>query len=255
MCTCTLASRNSRLTLVTTTHDQQRLLLGESLLSQLLQRLVHHQDSLDLSGNLVQAVDDLLTTLLLGDGIVRELECHHDEGDVLGSVGLGRGDSEKQNADVVERKSDLACSTIYYLPDLGSSVDVNTSVTLTRQGGLIHKYNSWCQKVGLFPQASPSRLTPTVLTTPKHKAPLSKQYLIAKMVSAVSPDWDTKMATSSLKTGVFRSRKSEAATNIPIRPRQTRPRWVTIALTQFDGNGNLGQLLEDGSDLIIIAML
>ena len=53
-------------------------------------------------------------------------------------------------------------------------------------------------------------LTPTELTTPKHKAPRSKQYRMARMVSAVSPDCDTKIATSSRKTGVLLSRKSDA---------------------------------------------
>lgn len=52
---------------------------------------------------------------------------------------------------------------------------------------------------------------PTTLTTPTLRAPRSMQYLIARIVSAVSPDWETKMHVSSLKIGVLRSRKSDAS--------------------------------------------
>lgn len=51
---------------------------------------------------------------------------------------------------------------------------------------------------------------PTTLTTPTLRAPRSMQYLIARIVSAVSPDCETKMHVSSRKIGVLRSRKSEA---------------------------------------------
>ena len=69
---------------------------------------------------------------------------------------------------------------------------------------------------------------PTVLVTPRIRAPRALQYLQtseidqyynsnlkyrhlrAPRVSAVSPDWEMKKQTSSLKMGVFRSRKSEA---------------------------------------------
>jgi hypothetical protein len=91
-----------------------------------------------------------------------------------------------------------------------------------------------------------------VLTTPKLKAPLSKQYLKAKMVSAVSPDCDTKMATSSLKTGVFRSRKSDAKVHDTHRFSylcEMLIRLIPRALTQLDSDWNLSELLEDRSDL------
>lgn len=97
--------------LVASAHDQQRLFLCERLLGQLLQSLVLHQDGLDLSGNVVQSVDNLLSALLLGNGVIRKLESHHDESDVLRGVSLGGGDT-----------------------NLGTGVDVDTGMTLTRQG-------------------------------------------------------------------------------------------------------------------------
>jgi len=90
-----------------------------------------------------------------------------------------------------------------------------------------------------------------VLTTPKLKAPLSKQYLKAKIVSAVSPDCDTKMATSSLKTGVFRSRKSDAMSS-EIEGISHAVIVIGIfhrLLTQLNGNRDLSELFENGSDL------
>ena len=40
---------------------------------------------------------------------------------------------------------------------------------------------------------------PTVLVIPMMRAPLDLQYLRADKVSAVSPDWEIKKHTSSLK--------------------------------------------------------
>lgn len=51
---------------------------------------------------------------------------------------------------------------------------------------------------------------PTVLVTPTQRAPRSRQYLMARMVSAVSPDCEMNTQTSSLKIGVLRSKKSLA---------------------------------------------
>ena len=52
---------------------------------------------------------------------------------------------------------------------------------------------------------------PTTLTTPTLSAPFSRQYRIARMVSAVSPDCETNKQVSSRKMGVLRSRKSDAS--------------------------------------------
>jgi hypothetical protein len=100
-------------TLITTAHNQQRLLLGKGILGKLLQSLVHHQDTLDLRRNLVKTINDLLTSSRLANGVVGELESNHDEGDILRGVRLGRGNT-----------------------DLGTSVDVHTAVGLTRKGRL-----------------------------------------------------------------------------------------------------------------------
>lgn len=54
-------------------------------------------------------------------------------------------------------------------------------------------------------------LVPTTFVTPTHRAPLSRQYLRAISVSAVSPDWLTKKQTSSRKMGDLRSKKSLAS--------------------------------------------
>ena len=51
---------------------------------------------------------------------------------------------------------------------------------------------------------------PTVLVIPRQRAPRSRQYLKARIVSAVSPDCDTNTHTSSLNIGVFLSKKSLA---------------------------------------------
>jgi hypothetical protein len=51
---------------------------------------------------------------------------------------------------------------------------------------------------------------PTVLVTPTQRAPRSMQYLMARIVSAVSPDWEMKTQTSSRKMGHLRSKKSLA---------------------------------------------
>jgi len=81
-------------TLVTSTHDEQTLLVRQQILGQRLQCLVHSQDLLDLSGNIVQAINDLLSSSSLEDRVVTQLNGNHDESDVLGSVGLGGGDTD-----------------------------------------------------------------------------------------------------------------------------------------------------------------
>jgi hypothetical protein len=55
---------------------------------------------------------------------------------------------------------------------------------------------------------------PTVLVMPMVRAPRFLQYLRALRVSAVSPDWEIKKQTSSLKIGVCLSKKSDAKSSM-----------------------------------------
>jgi len=57
-------------TLITSTHDEQTLLVGKQILGQSLQCLVHSQDFLDLSGDVVQSIDNLLSSGSLEDRVV-----------------------------------------------------------------------------------------------------------------------------------------------------------------------------------------
>lgn len=102
-----------RLTLVASTHDEQTLLALQHVLGQRLQRLVHAQHLADLLGNVVQTVDDLLSSGSLPDRVVGQLHRHHDESNVLRGVRLGRGNT-----------------------DLRTGVDVHTAVRLSREGRL-----------------------------------------------------------------------------------------------------------------------
>lgn len=58
----------------------------------------------------MKTVDDLLSSSGLANGIIGQLNSHHDKSNVLRSVGLGGGDT-----------------------DLGTSVDVDTTVGFTRE--------------------------------------------------------------------------------------------------------------------------
>lgn len=69
------------------------------------------EDGADLARQLVQGVDDGVPARRHREAVLRELDRHHDEGDVLRSVGLGRSDT-----------------------DFGSGVDVDTAVRLARDG-------------------------------------------------------------------------------------------------------------------------
>jgi hypothetical protein len=91
-----------------TAHDEQRL-LGVQLVRNLLDLLVHGEHTLDLTGQLLQAQEDLLAALPLRDRVLAHDEREHDQRDELTGVGLGGGDA-----------------------DLGSGVDVNAAVGLAR---------------------------------------------------------------------------------------------------------------------------
>ena len=74
-------------------------------------------------------------------------------------------------------------------------------------------------------------LDPTVFVIPTQRAPLSRQYRKAKIVSAVSPDWDTKTQTSSRKMGVLLSKKSDANsmdTGISVNSSNTARVWTCV---------------------------
>ncbi len=146
------------------------------------------QDGLDLVWQCVETVNDSLPSLGHRDSILTKLDGHHDESNVLRCVSLGGSDT-----------------------DFGTSVDVDTTVGLSRHGD------------------------PTVLTTPRQRAPRSKQYRRARMVSAVSPDCETKTQTSSRKMGVLRSKKSEASsteTGISSIPRKWHE-WPSTSGTRY----------------------
>jgi hypothetical protein len=101
----------ARRVLVPSSHDQQTPLLSERRVGERLEFAVVLEDLLDLTRQLVQSVDDGVPPLGERDPVLAELDGHHDEGDVLRRVGLGRRDS-----------------------DLGSGVDVDTAVRFTRDG-------------------------------------------------------------------------------------------------------------------------
>jgi hypothetical protein len=94
--------------LVTATHDEERGLLSEHR-GESLEFTISEKDLTNLTGKFVKTVDDGVTTRSHRESIFRELNCHHDEGDVLRGVSLGRSDS-----------------------DFRSGVDVNTAVRFAR---------------------------------------------------------------------------------------------------------------------------
>lgn len=109
----------TRLTLVSSTHDQQALLVRQEVLSEALEGLVHSQDLLDLRRDVVETVDDLLSSGSLLDRVVRELDGDHDERDILRGVCLGRSDTNlgtglKASAD--EHRSSIGKLTLMWTP-------------------------------------------------------------------------------------------------------------------------------------------
>lgn len=97
--------------LISTTHEKQGLVVTNDL-GQLLDIAVKVKDSLDLTGQSVQAVDDLTSPLCEGDTIFGKLQSNHEQGDVLRGVRLGRSNT-----------------------DFGSSIDVDTAVSLAGESG------------------------------------------------------------------------------------------------------------------------
>ena len=73
--------------LVATTHEQKGLVVADSV-SELLELGVELEDRLDLTREGMQAIDDLAATLGKGDAVLGELKSHHEQSNVLRSVGL-----------------------------------------------------------------------------------------------------------------------------------------------------------------------
>lgn len=101
--------------LVASAHNQQTSLLAQSCVGQRLEFPIMLQNLFDLTRELVKSVDDGVSAGGKGDTIFRELDGHHDQCNVLGRVGFGRGD-----------------------PNLWSRVNVNTTVGLAGDGGSDH---------------------------------------------------------------------------------------------------------------------
>jgi hypothetical protein len=97
--------------LVATSHDEQRPLLAQRSLRQRLELLVVLQDIPNLTRKVVQAIDDGVPPRGERDAILRELNGHHDESDVLRGVGLGGSDS-----------------------NFGTGVDMDSAVRFARNG-------------------------------------------------------------------------------------------------------------------------
>lgn len=97
--------------LISSTHDEQTLGDLESLLGHVLKSTVILQDLGDICGKGMKTSDDLVSPLTEGDAILGELDGHHDECDVLGSISLGTSNT-----------------------DFGSGIDMDTAVSLTRDG-------------------------------------------------------------------------------------------------------------------------
>ena len=98
--------------------EQQALLALEELVAQGLDGLVELKDVLELFGDVGQAVHEVFAALLLRGAVLAEREGKHDHGDELGGVGLRGGDA-----------------------DLGTGVDVHTTVGEEGDGGADHVDN------------------------------------------------------------------------------------------------------------------
>lgn len=94
--------------LVSSTHDKQAAGYLERGTSHLLKGLVIVQNVCNLLRERVKTSDDGVAALSEGDTVLGELKSHHDEGDVLRSVCLCTSDT-----------------------DFGTSIDVNTTVSLS----------------------------------------------------------------------------------------------------------------------------
>lgn len=105
----------------TTTQEQHRLLVLE-FHAQLLNRLIHLEDLLELFRNLSEAFHDIQSSLLLAGAVLGKREGEHDHADELGGVGLGR------------------CDT-----DLRASVDVDTTVGHEGNAGTDNVDDADCQ--------------------------------------------------------------------------------------------------------------
>lgn len=104
-----IRKREEQYSLETSAHDKQRRRVCEYGGGKLLESLVAVQDLANLGGELVKAIDDLISSFSKGDAVLRKLDGHHDESDILRGVGFGGSDT-----------------------NLGAGVDVDTTVGFSR---------------------------------------------------------------------------------------------------------------------------
>lgn len=97
---------------MSTSEQQERLLVMEELVAHSLDRLILGQNLLELLGNTSETLHDVLATLLLGCAVLAQGKSEHDERDILGSVGLGGSNT-----------------------NFGTGVDVDTAMGEERDGG------------------------------------------------------------------------------------------------------------------------
>lgn len=98
--------------LATTSKEQQRLLVLEDLLAELLDRVVEFKNVSNLARDVGQSLDNLVTTALLGCAVLAQRQSKHNHGNELRGIGLGRGNT-----------------------DFRTSVDVDTAVGEHGDGG------------------------------------------------------------------------------------------------------------------------
>jgi hypothetical protein len=105
----------------------------QGLAREQLQALVSLKNSLDLRGQLVKTIDDLVATLIHRRPVLGKYNCHHDESNVLGRVCLKRCNIPQLSQQSTET------NLIAYLggrnTNFWASIDVDSAMRLARDGG------------------------------------------------------------------------------------------------------------------------
>jgi hypothetical protein len=83
-------SLQTRRILVASAHDQQALRVRQDSSRKLLQSPILLEDSLDLTGECMETVDDLIPAFGERDSVFGKLESHHQESDVLRGIRLSK---------------------------------------------------------------------------------------------------------------------------------------------------------------------
>ena len=147
--------------LESTTHDKQRAGDLERFRGELLEGLVLVEDGSDLLREGMKTRNDLVAAFSERDTILRKLERHHNERNILRRVGLYSASSIKY----WRCKWNASAHTLVLATPISGPALICTPQCVSRE-----------------------IVEPTVFTTPTQSAPLSRQYFNARMVSAVSPD-------------------------------------------------------------------